>query len=277
MTDHLFQHLAPITDAAWKAIEDDVKPRLKAHLAARKLIDFEGPLGWDYSATNLGRAYPIPQLLPELTTSQRAVLPLIEARADFVLSRTRLDDVGRGARDVDLSALDTVARQIALAENQTVFHGYRAAGITGMTEASSHEPIVIEKDVNQYPAAVARAVNVLRQAGIGGPYGLALAPDIYTEITETTEHGGYPLFDHLRAILGGALVWAPGVNGGVVVSQRGGDFVFECGQDIAIGYAGHDANEVNLYLQETYSFRVLEPGASIALPAGDRSRGRRRG
>ena len=265
MTDHLLRQLAPITAAAWEAIEADVKPRLKAHLAARKLVDFEGPLGWDHSATNLGRARSIAAPSVELTASQRVVLPLVEVRVGFALSRRELDDVERGARDVDFAALDTAARRLALAENEAVFHGYAAAGIAGMSEASSHDAISLRKDVNKYPAAVARAVDILRHAGITGPYGLAIAPDLYTEIIETTEHGGYPLFDHLRQILGGAVVWAPGVSGGVVLSQRGGDFVFQCGEDIAIGYASHDADNVNLYLEESYSFRVLEPDAAIAL------------
>jgi len=30
-------------------------------------------------------------------------------------------------------------------------------------------------------------------------------------VAETAEHGGYPLFDHLHKILGGPIVWAPGV------------------------------------------------------------------
>ena len=40
---------------------------------------------------------------------------------------------------------------------------------------------------------------------------------------------GYLLLDHLRQILGGPVVWAPGVEGGVVLSLRGGDFVLDCG------------------------------------------------
>jgi uncharacterized linocin/CFP29 family protein len=51
----------------------------------------------------------------------------------------------------------------------------------------------------------------------------------------------------------------------VVLSRRGGDFVFECGEDISIGYAGHDDNEVNLYFEESYTFRVIESDAAIAL------------
>ena len=211
MTDHLLQQLAPITTAAWEAIEADVKPRLEAHLAARKLVDFEGPKGWDHSATNLGRVHPDRGSVRRADRVHSApCCRSSRCASTFALSRRELDDVDRGARDVDLSALDTAARHLALAENQAVFHGYAAAGITGMTEASSHDAIVLRTDVNQYPAAVARAVDVLRQAGISGPYGLAIAPDLYTEIIETTEHGGYPLFDHLGEILGGASCGLPG-------------------------------------------------------------------
>ena len=95
--------------------------------------------------------------------------------------------------------------------------------------------------MEQYPKVVAQATDVLRQAGIGGPYGLAIGPEIYTGIVETTEHGGHLLLDHLRQILGGPLVWAPGVQGGVVLSLRGGDFVLDSGQDLSIGYLDHDA------------------------------------
>jgi len=176
----------------------------------------------------------------------------------------QLDDVERGAADPDLPELDEAVRQIALGENVTVFHGHQAAGLRGITESTSHEPAAVE-GVGASPDGVARAVNGLRQAGIDGPYGLAICPDIYTGIVETTEYGGHLLFDHLRAILGGPLVWAPGMEGGVVLSQRGGDFQFDCGQDLSIGYLDHDADVVRLYIEETFSFRVLEPDAAVTL------------
>ncbi|MGH9082831.1 MAG: family 1 encapsulin nanocompartment shell protein, partial [Acidimicrobiales bacterium] len=96
-------------------------------------------------------------------------------------------------------------------------------------------------------------------------YGLALGPDGYTGVVETTEHGGLVVFDHLRAILGGPIVWAPGVSGAVVVSLRGGDFVFESGQDLSLGYEHHDAGSVHLYLEESFSFRVVTPDAAVIL------------
>lgn len=117
----------------------------------------------------------------------------------------------------------------------------------------------------EYPRSVARAVEALRQHGVGGPYGLALGPDEYTRVIETAEHGGYPLFDHLAKILGGPIVWAPGAKGAVVLSLRGGDFLFESGQDLAIGYSHHDAESVHLYLEESFSFLVATPEAAAPL------------
>ena len=87
--------------------------------------------------------------------------------------------------------------------------------------------------------------------GSAGPTGSPSAPSIYTGIVETTEHGGHLLLDHLRQILGGPLVWAPGVQCGIVVSLRGGDFVIDSGQDLSIGYLSHDARDgASLYRGE---------------------------
>jgi uncharacterized linocin/CFP29 family protein len=266
--DHLLRGLAPITDGGWEELEEEARQHLVVHLAARKLIDFSGPHGWDRSATNLGRTEPVSPVPAEGVDARgRRVLPLVETRAWFSLSRAELDLVDRGAVDVDLDPLDDAARRIALAENRAVFNGWSEAGMTGIVQASPWDPIRLTDDMNACPRQVAAAVEVLLSHGIEGPYGLALAPDVYRRVVETAEHGGYLLFDHLRKILGGPLVWAPGVEGGVVVSLRGEDFLMECGQDLAIGYHAHDVDSVHLYLVESFSFRVATPEAAVALPA----------
>ena len=56
------------------------------------------------------------------------MLPLVELRADFTISRAELDDLERGADDIDLGPLDEAAKQIAHAENVAVFHGWLEAG-----------------------------------------------------------------------------------------------------------------------------------------------------
>ena len=263
---HLLREHAPITEAGWSLIDDEARERLTPALAARKLVDFAGPHGWEHSATNLGRTRALADApVDGVAAEQRRVLAVVELRAPFTLARSELRDADRGADDVDLAPLDEAARRIATAENRAVFHGWEAAGITGIAEAATHDAITLGDDCSRYPDHVARAVESLLHVGIDGPYGLALGPEAYTRVLETGEYGGYPLLDHLRKIIGGPLVWAPGVDGAVVVSQGGGHFLFEAGEDLSIGYERHDADVVELYLVESFTFRVATPEAAVAL------------
>ena len=265
--NHLLRELAPLSDAAWAEVEEEAKARLGTYLAARRLIDFSGPRGWEHSAHNLGRTSAIDDSThPDLRVRARRVLPLVELRVSFTLGRAELDNVDRGARGVDLGPLDEAAKVIALAENAAVFHGFAPGGIEGITQATSHGAIKATGALDRYPTHVAKGVQVLMEAGIGGPFGLALSSDVWKGVVETTEHGGYPLLEHLRqAIIGGPIVWAPGLDGAVVLSQRGGDFVFDSGQDLSIGYLAHDPDSVTLYLEESFTFKVVDEDAAVAL------------
>jgi uncharacterized linocin/CFP29 family protein len=194
------------------------------------------------------------------------VLPLVEVRAEFDISRAELRDDDRGADDADLAPLDNAAHQMAVAENKAVFHGWPEAAITGITAASPHGGLTLGKEADGYPRPVAGAVEMLLESGIKGPYALALGADCFRRVAETAEHGGYPLRDHLSKILqGGPIVWAPGVDGGVVLSLRGEDFLFESGQDLSLGYLSHDAENVRLYLEQSFSFHVATPEAAVPL------------
>jgi uncharacterized linocin/CFP29 family protein len=265
--NHLLRGIAPLSDGNWQLLDDEARERLHGPLGARRLVDFSGPRGWGHSATNLGRAESVPAPGGESVEAlRRRVLPLVELRADFSIAREELAADDRGAVDADLEPLDQAALRIATCENVAVFHGWADAGIVGIAEASPFAAEPLGASVDEYPRSVARAVESVRAAGVGGPYGLALGPDEYTRVIETAEHGGYPLFDHLgKILLGGQIVWAPGVEGAVVVSLRGGDFLFESGQDLAIGYDHHDADSVVLYLQESFSFVVATPEAAAPL------------
>jgi uncharacterized linocin/CFP29 family protein len=263
--NHLLRELAPISEAGWQLLDQEARDRLKPALAVRKLVDFSGPHGWEHSATNLGRTDPLAAAPSEgVAARRRRVLPLVETRAEFELSRAELRDADRGADDTDLDALDDVAHQIAVAENVAVFHGWQSA-ISGISEATPHEPIPLGDTASGYPAPVATAVERLLLSGIAGPYGLALGNEYYRWVLETAESGGYPLLEHLRRIIDGPIEWAPGVIGAVVLTLRGGDFIFDQGQDVSIGYESHDAEVVRLYLEESFSFHVATPEAAVAL------------
>jgi uncharacterized linocin/CFP29 family protein len=257
-----------MSESAWQLLDDEARQRLPVALGARKLIDFSGPHGWDFSAVDLGRASEAANgPVAGVTAAARRTLPVIELRAPFTVARAELDAHERGAIDPDLASLDAAAAQIAEAENSTVFLGWSELDLTGICDASPHPSVASDSVGARYPQRVAKAVATLLQSGIDGPYGLALGPADYTEVIESSEHGGYPLLDHLRKILGGPIVWVPGLAGGVVLSMRGGDFLFDSGEDLVIGYDHHDDQNVHLYLEESFAFRVATPEAAVALTA----------
>lgn len=263
--DHLRRSLAPISEEAWEAIDTEARSTLRHYLAARPLVDFTGPLGWRHATVPLGRVSTAAGPVEGVTAGVRTSQPLVELRTPFTLSISELDALDRGAPDADLDPLIEAARLAALAEDQAIFKGYEPGGITGMAPASPHEPLLLSDDYDDYPGAVARAVARLRQSGVEGPYGIALGPRCYTGVIETTHHGGYPVFEHVKMILGGPLIWAPAVDGAIVVSMRGGDFELVCGQDLSVGYLSHTADEVQLYIEESLTFVVRDERAAIAL------------
>jgi uncharacterized linocin/CFP29 family protein len=264
--NHLLRENAPITDTGWQEIDDEARERLVPALGARKLIDFAGPLGWDYAATPIGRIEQLSKALVDgATAHRRQVLPLVELRLPFTLSRDEVLNADRGAVDIDFDTLDDAAMRFARAENIAIFEGWAEAGITGVAQATPQDPVPQVTDFNEYPRRVATAVERLLLSGINGPYGLAVGPSDYTSIAETAEHGGYPLFDHLHQILSGPIVWAPGIHGAVVMSIRGEDFLFESGQDVSVGYDRHDGDNLHLYLEQSFSFRIATPEAAVVL------------
>lgn len=264
--NHLFRQLAPITDAAWAEIETEASRSLKNFLAARHLVDFSGPHGWAASAVTLGTVEALGDAPAEgVQGAKRNVQTYVELRAPFTLQRAELDAIDRGHTSPDLDPVVDAARRIAEAEDKAVFHGYAGGDIVGIAEASPHEPVMLGDEFGSYPTWAAMAVARLRDGGVEGPYGIALGPRCYAGILETTEDGGYPVLERLRLILDGPVVYAPAVNGAVVLSQRGDDFELYCGQDVSVGFTSADAETVSLYLEESLTFHVHAPEAAVAL------------
>ena len=266
--NHLFRKRAPITPAGWVEIEKEAKRTLRAMLAARRVVDFKGPLGWGASDVELGRADVIssPPNAPDVKARLRRIQPLVELRIPFDVSRAELDAIDRGARDPDLDAVTAAAREIAVAEDRAIFHGYTAAHITGICEATGSVGIPLGTNHADYPLAVSSALTKLRDEGIEGPFSVVLNDQLYKDLAARTD-GGYPIISHVQRLIDGEIIWAPGIDGGLVISLRGGDFELTVGQDFSIGYLEHDSEHVRLYIEESFTFLILTEQAAIPLLA----------
>jgi uncharacterized linocin/CFP29 family protein len=269
--NNLHRELAPLSGGAWAQIEEEATRTLKRYLAARKVVDLQGPSGFELSAIGTGHTRDVPPLCAGLQVSQRMALPLLELRVPFELSRQAIDDVERGSNDSDWQPLKDAAKTIAFAEDHVVFEGYPGAGVDGIRQVTSNPKLTLPADFRAYPDTVAAAVNQLRLAGVNGPYALLLGADEYTRITAGSDEG-YPVLKHIQSLVDKEVIWSPAIKGGVVLTTRGGDFNLYLGQDISIGYLAHSAASVQLYLQESLTYMtqtseaavVIEPAAASA-------------
>jgi len=267
--NNLHRELAPISDAAWAQIEEETTRTLKRYLAGRRVLDVPTPSGVASPAVATGHLLPIPAPDENVIAKQREVRAFVELRVPFELSRQAIDDVERGSDDSDWQPAKDAAKTIAFAEDRAIFNGYRAANIHGIREGSSNPVMSLPSDVRDYPDAIAQALSQLRLAGVNGPYSVVLGARAYTELAETRDHG-HPVLEHIKHIVDGNIIWAPAIEGAFVLTTRGGDFELNIGQDVSIGYISHTDSTVMLYLQETFTSRVLTSEASVVLAPVDK-------
>ena len=264
MINNLHRELAPITDAAWAEIEEEAARTFRRNIAGRRIVDVVGPAGFGLGVIGTGHTNTISAPAAGVEARLRTAQPLVELRVPFTVTRAAVDDVARGSKDSDWDPVKEAATRIALSEDQAIFEGYAAAQITGIKQASSHEALALPTDPLEAPNALAQALTKLRLAGVDGPYSVLLDAQTYTAVSETSDHG-YPVRDHLTRQIEGEIIWAPGIEGALVVTTRGGDFELQIGQDLSIGYTSHDAENIELYLQETLTFNVYSDEAAVPL------------
>ena len=262
--NNLYRDLAPITAAAWAQIEEEAARTFKRHIAGRRVVDVSEPGGPKTAAVSTGHLVDVTSPADGVVAHLREARQLVRLRVPFTVTRTAVDDVERGAQDSDWDPVKAAAKQLAFAEDRAIFEGYRDASIDGIRKCSSNTALALPSDPKEIPDVISQALSELRLAGVDGPYCVLLSADVYTKVSETTAHG-YPIRDHLSRLVDGDIIWAPAIDGAFVLSTRGGDFDLQLGTDVSIGYLSHDADTVQLYLQETMTFLCYTAEASVAL------------
>jgi uncharacterized linocin/CFP29 family protein len=263
--NNLHRELAPVSDVAWADMEAEGRRTFCENVAGRRVVDVTGPAGLELAAVGNGHVSDLPSP-GTVRMRRRDAVPIVELRATFVVSRQAVDDATRGAKNVDWQPVKDAARELAFAEDRIVVDGLAAAGIDGMRTEVTYPPLPLPTEVCHYPATVAHALSTLRLGGVAGPYRLLLSAEVHTILMETADHG-YPIRDHIEQVLGddGGIVWAPAIEGALLVSARGGDFELHLGQDASIGYLGHDSDTIELYIEESLTFQVHAAEAALTL------------
>jgi uncharacterized linocin/CFP29 family protein len=256
--DILKRSLAPITDQAWKEIEKEAKSVLTNNLSARKFVDVKGPKGFDFAAVGLGRLkVPADQQFPGVSYGIHQVQPMLEVRVPFELNIWELDNIVRGAKDIDLSPLTEAAKKAANFEDQVIYHGFEPGNITGLAHSSGYSLLEIDLNAAGLLEGVSQAVIKLKDEAIDGPYTLVVGQKVWQTLNVYAT--GYPIRKNVEKLLGGPVIYSPVVDNSYIVPSDADSLQLIIGQDFSIGYETNDSRTVRLFITESFTFRVLDP------------------
>lgn len=259
----LRRNAAPLSEKVWQAIDETAAAMFRQTVIARRIADFDGPRGWNHVATQLGTFRPTAPPAPasKVRLSVPDIRLLTEIRSDFSISWEAIDIFERVGPALDADSIEEAAREMALAEDHLVFYGSEYSPGLLRSSESPHIALSDWSVPGRVVTDMLAAVQRLDEHGIKGPYEAVLSPDhYYLYLQQTTEGGVYPAAKQLSLVLR-KVYSSPVIEGAILFTTRGGDFMITVGGDFILGYRWHDDKAVHLFCVETIAAQLQTPEA----------------
>jgi uncharacterized linocin/CFP29 family protein len=90
---------------------------------------------------------------------------------------------------------------------------------------------------------------------------LVVSPTLWAFLAHSVPGG--TLRSAIENEIGGRVIYAEFLKDALLVSNRGSDLELTVGQDFAVGYHSHTADKINLFITESFTFRVLASEALV--------------
>ena len=260
---------APLSQKVWKEVDDIAGSMFKQTVVARRIVDFDGPRGWQHVAAQLGTFKPaqVPQHSGKVRFLVPDVMLLNELRAEFAIPWADIDIFERVGPALETKSIEEAAREMAIAEDALVLYG--TSTNPGILSARDIPRVALSDWLRpgRVVADFLAAVEKLDTMGIKGPYEAILSPHhYYSYLRQAGEGGFYPAAKQLGIVM--AKVYnSPVIEGAVLFSTRGGDFMITVGGDFTVGYRSHDETAVHLFCVETIAAQLVNPEAVCIIRA----------
>lgn len=253
----LKRELAPLSQSAWDAIDERAKRVLSSILSVRKFARYNGAKGYDYKAIPTGRLSV--NKSSDVHYGVNLMLPLIEERVNFVVNRWEMDNVSRGAQDIDFKSLeDALYKTVSFAE-KSVYNGLDDACIVGLINSSTHDHLILGETAEEVLRNIAGGMFKLKDSYSGNrSFALVVSEDIYTKLNSMGQ--GYDFINKIKEILdGGKIISSKFLDRAILVPFDSEDIELTIGQDYSIGYQEHTETDIKLFVTLTFTFRVTDP------------------
>lgn len=258
--EYLHRDDLPLGPEVWERIDQTVIGVAREQLAARRLMSVEGPFG--LSLKHLPGADRDVEG-KQTTLSASPARPLALIRRTFRLSTRDLSSFQASGLPLDLGPLVEAALAVAAQEDAVLFHGSAALGLDGLLTAPLTQSVGLSSwdAVGAAAGNIIDAVTLLDRAGFRGPYTLALAPALYIRLLRLYGQTGTTELEHVQTIVGGSVIKAAAIEGGVLLAAGGPYASIVLGQDLMAGLVGPHDGGYEFILSESVALRLAVPSA----------------
>lgn len=255
-----------ITSELMEQIEKAAVSAARDVISGRRIIDVEGPYGMGLTTLEVGNDDKCREPGPEEASAvvSRAVsMPMIYRR--FAISKRRIAAFQKMGQPLNLKAAEDAAQAVAAREEEFVYNGQAEFHLSGLLTAEGRQSIKGGNwdNVDEVLADVIGAVNVLDGRGYRGPYGLALAPELYNNLFRRYPGSDLLQIEHLKRLCTRGIVKAA-ITGGVLISRDVGSIVL--GQDLQVSHLTTDAAHEHFSVSESLVLKIEAPDAICTIP-----------
>jgi uncharacterized linocin/CFP29 family protein len=270
---------SPLTEQNWLQLNETIVNSARKQLVGRRFIELYGPLGRgvqsifnDIYTENVEAKMDFQGAFDtEIESSKRVnyTIPLIYK--DFVLYWRDLEQAKLLDIPIDFSAAANAARDVAVSEDQLIFHGSKEFDIPGLMNVKGRLTHLID---NWYESGsafqdIVEARSKLLEMNHNGPFALILSPELYALLHRVHKDTNVLEIEHVRELVTDGVFQSPVLKGktGVILNTGRSNLDLAVSEDFDTAYLGDEGMNHPFRVYETVVLRIKRPSAICTLEA----------
>jgi uncharacterized linocin/CFP29 family protein len=242
-------------------IEEAAVAAAREILSGRRIVDVDGPYGTGVTTIEVGnddRSREPDSDEASAVVSHALSVPMIYRR--FAISKRRIAAFQDLGLPLNLKAAEDAAQAVARREEEFIYRGQSNFHLSGLLTANGRQTVKPGnwENIDEVLDDVIAAVNLLDDKGHHGPYGLALAPQLYNNLFRRYPGSDLLQIEHLKRLCTRGIVKAA-IDGCVLLARDVGSIVL--GQDLHVAYLSSDAAHEHFAVSESLVLKIEEPEA----------------
>lgn len=268
---------SPLTNVEFGELDQTVIEAARRQLVGRRFIELYGPLGRgiqsifnDIYLENYEAKMDFQGSFDtDIESNKRVNYTIPMLYKDFVLYWRDLDQAKVLDIPIDFSPAANAARDVAILEDQMIFHGSKEFDIPGLMNVKGRSTHLVG---NWYESGsafqdVVEARNKLLEMKHNGPFALVLSPELYSLLHRVHKDTNVLEIEHVRELVTDGVFQSPVLKGktGVLVNTGRNNLDLAISEDFETAYLGEEGLNHPFRVYETAVLRIKRPSAICTL------------